>query len=158
MRVSLALDAMRGRATRRLPVSPRGKAWTLGNARETLVRLLEQPGLPRYTLHGLRATGPTALKMPGAENRALRTLTGHTSDRMPEIYLRGVEAYPLVRAMGERFEQTFGARLADADQLGKLRHASRVTGRAAAKLKKVGTGAWCRERSAAQPCCFESGV
>lgn len=59
--------------------------------------MLAQLQLPRFTLHGLRATGPVALKMLGFENRAIRTLTGHTSDRNLEIYLQGVEGYPLAK-------------------------------------------------------------
>ena len=61
-----ALAAMEGRHAERLLTTPRGRPWTLANAQETLARMLRQLELPRYTLHGLRATGPTALKVLGA--------------------------------------------------------------------------------------------
>jgi len=61
-------DRMRGRHPTRLFLTPRGRPWTMGNAQETLQRLLRHLGLERYTLHGLRATGPMALKILGFEN------------------------------------------------------------------------------------------
>ena len=48
---------------------------------ESRARLVEQLDLEHYTLHGLRKTGPSALKMLGFESRAIRSLTGHTSDK-----------------------------------------------------------------------------
>ena len=80
---------MKGRHKTRLFVTPRGRAWTTGNAQETLQRLLKHLGLQRYTLHGLRATGPVALKLLGFENRAIMAVTGHKSSAAPENYLRG---------------------------------------------------------------------
>jgi hypothetical protein len=63
--------------------------------------------MARYTLHGLRATGPVVLKLLGFENRAIRALTGHTTDAKLEVYLRGVDHYPLayqaLEVLGERF-------------------------------------------------------
>lgn len=71
---------MQGCHPERLFVTPHGEARTTSNAQETLRRLLRILGLPRYTLHGLRATGPVALKMMGFENRAIHALTGHETD------------------------------------------------------------------------------
>jgi integrase len=126
-----ARDAMQGKHPARLFVTPRGKPWKLGSAQETLQRLLGILGLPRYTLHGLRATGPVALKMLGFENRAIRALTGHTSDANLGVYLRGVDHYPLAKASQEALEQQFGDLLAEAEEGANARKYSGVTGRAA---------------------------
>jgi hypothetical protein len=131
--LAAAIEAMRGRLEGRLFVTPRGMEWTLGNAQETLARLLEQLDLGRYTLHGLRATGPVALKMLGFENRAIRELTGHTSDRNLETYLRGVKRYPLARVAQEALAQQFGSVITDAGEQGNARRYSGVTGRASGK-------------------------
>jgi integrase len=131
--LAAAIEAMRGRLEGRLFVTPRGMEWTLGNAQETLARLLEQLGLGRYTLHGLRATGPVALKMMGFENRAIRELTGHTSDRNLEIYLRGVKRYPLARVAQEALAKQFGSVISKAGEQGNERRYSGVTGRASGK-------------------------
>lgn len=127
------LDAMRGRHLGRLFVTPRGLAWTTGNAQETLQRLLGYLKLPRYTLHGLRATGPVALKLLGFENRAIRALTGHTSDQNLELYLRGVDHYPLAKAAQEALEGQFADLLAEAEDGANTRRFAGVTGRAARK-------------------------
>jgi hypothetical protein len=129
--LATAIEAMRGRGATRLFVTPRGRPWTTANAQETLARLLEQLGLARYTLHGLRATGPVALKMLGFENRAIRALTGHTSDRNLEVYLRGVEHYPLAREAQEALAGVFGPVIEDALAGSNERRFSGVTGRAA---------------------------
>jgi integrase len=130
-----AFEAMRGRRPDRLFVTPRGEAWTLANAQETLARLLRQLRLPRYTLHGLRATGPTALKMLGMENRRIRSLTGHDSDSNLEIYLRGADGYEMAREAQEALEGIFGGVLAKAATKGNATKAAGVTGRAAAKAR-----------------------
>ncbi|WP_191085663.1 tyrosine-type recombinase/integrase [Roseococcus microcysteis] len=122
-----------GRADGRLFATPRGRPWTVLNAQETLRRLLEQLGLPRYTLHGLRATGPTAAKLRGLDNRMLRELTGHTSDSNLEIYLRGAGGYTSARAVQETLEEVFGATIEAAEAAGNTRRYAGVTGRAAAK-------------------------
>jgi hypothetical protein len=144
--LAAAIEAMRGRSATRLFVTPRGKAWTTGNAQETLARLLEQLGLPRHTLHGLRATGPVALKMLGFENRAIRSLTGHTSDRNLEVYLRGVEHYPLAREAQEALAGVFGPVLEDALAGSNQRRFSGVTGRAARASAKSVPNAKSRRR------------
>ena len=131
-----ALEAMKGRHPERLFVTPRGRAWTVINAEETLLTLRRNLGLDRYTLHGLRATGPTALKMLGFENRALRTLTGHTSDANLETYLRGVKGFHLARPAQIALEEAFSSVLSGAETGGNERRFSGVTGRAAAVGKK----------------------
>ena len=86
-----------GQEAEPLFLTPRGKPWTMDNAQQTLAALLHRLKLPRYTLHGLRATGPTALKQAGMDNAHLRALTGHKSDRNLELYLRGVAQAPLAK-------------------------------------------------------------
>jgi len=119
-----AIDAMSGRHAERLFVTPRGKQWTLGNAQETLARLLSHLDLPRYTLHGLRATGPTALKLEGIENRIARELTGHTSDSAFEVYVRGASGYRLARQAQEELDRLFAPVLTAAELEGNRRRAS----------------------------------
>ncbi|HWL67401.1 MAG TPA: hypothetical protein VNS22_03350, partial [Geminicoccus sp.] len=105
-------------------------------AQETLARLLGHLGLERYTLHGLRATGPVALKLLGFENRAIRALTGHTSDANLEVYLRGVDHYPLARQAQEALEQQFSALLEEAEDGANTRRFAGVTGRAAGRRRE----------------------
>lgn len=116
--------------------SPRGRAWTLGNAQETLARLLQQLGLDRHTLHGLRATGPTVLKKAGIENRVLRELTGHTSDRTLEVYLRGAGGYDMRRQAADRLEAIFDPLVTETASAANRRRFAGVTGRAAAKARR----------------------
>lgn len=130
-----AFDAMAGRNPDRLFVPPRGEAWTTSNAQETLRRLLSNLGLERYTLHGLRATGPVALKMLGFDNRAIRELTGHTSDANLEVYLHGVKGYVLARQAQEALAATFGPALEAALDGANDRRFAGVTGRAARKKR-----------------------
>lgn len=113
--------------------TPRGVRWKLANAQETLARLLRQLSLPRVTLHGLRATGPTALVREGVPNRAGRELTGHRSDRTYEIYVRGAGGYEMRRQAQERLEAIFGGVIASAEERGNQRRTTGVTGRAAAR-------------------------
>ena len=124
--------AMAGRVKNRLLVSPRGRPWNAKGAEETLRVLLRHVKLDRYTLHGLRATGPSALKSLGFENRAIRALTGHDSDQNLEVYLRGVASYPMAKiaqdALADRFEQVMGEAIVGSNS----RRFSGVTGRAAA--------------------------
>lgn len=134
-----AFAAMEGRGSDRLFVTPRGKPWTLANAQETLAGMLRRLRLPRYTLHGLRATGPTALKMLGMENRRIRSLTGHDSDANLEIYLRGADGYEMAREAQEALEGIFGGVLAKATARGNATKATGATGRAAAKAREVAT-------------------
>jgi len=131
------LDHMAGRPTALL-IAPRGRRWTVVDAEETLLSLRRRLGINRYTLHGLRATGPTALKMLGFENRTIRTLTGHTSDSNLEIYLRGVEAYPLAREAQEALQGRFASVIDEALAGAHQRTYSGVTGRAAAKQGVTG--------------------
>jgi integrase len=130
---------MSDRDPTRLLVTPRGKPWTKVNAEETLLSLRARLEIPRYTLHGLRATGPQALKMLGLENRAIRSLTGHDSDRNLEVYLQGVDEYPMARRaqemLGERFDSVLRQSLRGAN----TRKFSGVTGRAARKIDRSST-------------------
>ena len=98
---------------------------------------------PRLTLHGLRATGPVALKMMGWENLGIRSLTGHDSDRSLEVYLQGVESYPLAQGAHEARDAHFGKVLDDAAApRSNQRRFVGLTGRAAAKAR--GESADCR--------------
>lgn len=133
-----AIEAMHGRHPGRLFVTPQGKAWTTLNAQETLRRLLAQMKLPRHTLHGLRATGPVALKMLGFENRVIRELTGHREDRTLEIYLKGVDGADLRFRAADALAEHFGGILEDvlSSPEANARRVSGVTGRAARKAKE----------------------
>ena len=115
--------------------TPQGKPWKKVNAEETLRNMRERLGLPRYTLHGLRATGPTILKMLGVENRALRALTGHTSDRNLEIYLRGADNYRLAVETQDKLAETFGSMIREATAEGNQKKQSGATGRVSRRVK-----------------------
>lgn len=104
---------------------------------ESRARLVEQLDLDHYTLHGLRKTGPSALKMLGFENRAIRSLTGHTSDKNLELYLDGVQHPPLAKAAQEALEDAFADVIAEAESGANARRFSGVTGRAARAAKTV---------------------
>jgi integrase len=133
--LTTVIESMMGRHPTRLFVTPRGKAWTTANAQETLATLLSTLDLPRYTLHGLRATGPTALKMMGVENRAIRALTGHTSDANLEGYLRGVDRHLLAKASQDILDEQFEAVFSGALDGANTTKAAGVTGRAATKIR-----------------------
>lgn len=128
---------MRGRHADCLFVTPRGRRWTTANTQETLQTLLTNLGQPRYTLHGLRATGAAA-QDPGFEDQAIRALTGHTSDANLEIYLAGVDHYPLAREAQEALEEKFDPILDEAVSKGERGKAAGATGRVAARLGVVG--------------------
>lgn len=115
--------------------SPRGRRWTLGNAQETLARLLATLGMDRYTLHGLRATGPTALKRRGVENRPLRELTGHRSDATLEVYLRGAGGYEMRRQAADMLEAIYDDVVTGAAAAGNQRRYAGTTGRAARRVQ-----------------------
>ena len=136
-----AIEAMQGRHPDRLFVTPQGKPWTTLNAQETLRRLLAQMKLSRHTLHGLRATGPVALKMLGFENRVIRELTGHKEDRTLEIYLQGVDGAELRFRAQDALAEHFGGMLEDvlASPDANARRFSGVTGRAARKAEPAET-------------------
>jgi integrase len=104
--------ATRARQTGSLLLTPRGYPWTLDNAQQTLAALLKRLELPRYTLHGLRSTGPTALRQEGWANPALRPLTGHNSDSNLEVYLRHADTAPLTRQAQEALSDLFGGLVA----------------------------------------------
>lgn len=133
-----AIEAMQGRHPDRLFVTPQGKPWTTLNAQETLRRLLAQLKLPRHTLHGLRSTGPVALKMLGFENRSIRELTGHREDRTLEIYLKGVDGAGLRFRAQDALAEHFGGILEEAlsSPEANARKVSGVTGRAARKVRE----------------------
>ena len=119
----------------RLLLTPRGRPWTVVNAEETLLALRTRLGVGRYTLHGLRATGPQALKVLGLENRAIRSLTGHDSDRNLEIYLRGVDGYPMAKHAQRLLEERFNDVLRHSMDGANTRKFAGVTGRAAGKAR-----------------------
>ena len=135
--LSDVIDGQRGRHPVYVFASPRGRRWTTGNAQETLARLLSDLRLPRYTLHGLRATGPTALKRQGMENRRIRELTGHDSDRNLETYLRGAGGMEMRQEAVEMLQAIFDPLVSGAVAGGNQRRFAGVTGRAAAKNKAV---------------------
>jgi integrase len=134
-------EGMAGRHPERLLVSPRGRAWTVANAEETLLALRAQLGMGRYTLHGLRKTGLSAGKMLGFENRRLRALSGHDSDRNLEVYLDGLADFAMAREVQEALEQRFAGVLGTAGGEGaNARRYTGTTGRAAAKAGIGGEG------------------
>lgn len=145
-RLAEAFDRLRGRSAERLFVTPRGVPWTTANAQETLRTLLTNLGLPRFTLHGLRAAGLVALKMLGFENRVLRALSGHTSDANLEVYLRGVSRYPLAHQGQEALAGHYGELLDEAESDSRMGKAAGATGRAAAKRGVVGRARSRRHR------------
>lgn len=115
----------------RLLRTPRLKPWTEVNAQETLLSMRRRLKLGRYVLHGLRATGPTALKVLGLENRVIRELTGHDSDRNLELYLRGAGGLPMARQAQEMLAGHFEDILQRSQEGANTRRFSGVTGRAA---------------------------
>jgi len=129
--MAAVIEAQPVRHQTRLFSSPRGRPWTLGNAQETLARLLAQLGIERHTLHGLRATGPTALANAGQPNRMGRELTGHNNDRNYEIYIRGAGGYGMRRDAQDILAGIFADAIAGADLTGNARRYSGTTGRAA---------------------------
>jgi hypothetical protein len=136
--LSATFDTMAGRRPDRLLVTPRGQAWLPGNAQETLATLRATLDTGRYTLHGLRATGPVALVGLGFSPEEIIRLTGHTDVAGLRPYLRGVDKHamtvPLQEALDSRFAKVLGA----ASDSGNSRKFSGLTGRAAAKAGKVG--------------------
>ena len=143
-------ERMSGRLEHRLLVTPRGKPWTVSNAEEHLLVLRTNLGIDRYTLHGLRATGPTALKMLGFENRQIRELTGHDSDATLEVYLRGAGGYEMAREAQEALEGRFSDSLSQALMGANERKFAGKTGRASAKTGRVGSARSLRQRQRAE--------
>ena len=135
-----AIARQAGRHPTRIFATPRGRAWTLGNAQETLARLLTQLGLDRYTLHGLRATGPTELERAGMERRPIRELTGHTSDRNFEVYVRGAGGFGARQKAAEWLAGMFEGVVAGDEAERNRRRFSGVTGRAARVATEMETG------------------
>jgi hypothetical protein len=81
------------------------------------------------------------LKMLGFDNWAIRTLTGHTSDRNLELYLRGVASYPLARQAQQALSDHFGPLLDEIMAGSNQRRFTGATGRAArASGKSVENG------------------
>ncbi|HLJ05886.1 MAG TPA: hypothetical protein VKT26_06420, partial [Acetobacteraceae bacterium] len=99
---------------------------------ETLLSLRARLGLPRYTLHGLRKTAVSAGKMLGIENRRLRALSGHDSDRNLEIYLDGLDEHAMAREVQTAIDAHFAPVLAKSKEGANTRRFSGITGRAAA--------------------------
>jgi integrase len=134
-----AFDAMRGRVPGRLLCTPRGFAWTKLNAEETLLSLRARLSLDRYTLHGLRSTGPSAARQQGASLQVLMALTGHTTERNLRIYLRGIDDEAFAAEAGEMVEGIFAPVISAALEGANTRSYSGVTGKAAAKASVVGS-------------------
>lgn len=99
--LAATLADMQGRHETRLLPTPRGKPWVTKNAQETLRTLLSNLGLDRYTLHGLRATGPTELRLAGETKEDLQTLLAHSSITTTEGYLKGAADFPAIARMQE---------------------------------------------------------
>ncbi len=138
-----AFESMRGRVPGFLLCTPRGKAWTTLNAQETLLTARANLDIGRYTLHGLRATGPSAAYQQGVSLRELMAITGHTTEQNMRIYLRWVLNAPLAAKAGEAIENTFAPVIEASLTPGANRtKASGLTGRAAAK---AGRQAECGE-------------
>lgn len=102
-----ALASMRGRHPDRLLVSPHGKPWTPNNAQKHLVRLLRLIGAERYTLHGLRATGPTWAVQARHDYPALQAQTGHASLAQLRRYLRGADVAKLAQPVTEHIASAY---------------------------------------------------
>ncbi|MEJ0017602.1 MAG: hypothetical protein WDN25_13750 [Acetobacteraceae bacterium] len=83
--------------------------------------------------HGLRKTTHSAGKRLGLENRRLRALPGHDSDRNLEVYLDGVDEYAMARDGQDAPGERFGSVLSESTAGANHRRWSGVTGRAAAK-------------------------
>lgn len=58
--------------------------------------LLRNLGLDRYTPHGLRATGPTELRLAGQTKEDLRRLLVHSSITTREVCLEGAADLPAI--------------------------------------------------------------
>lgn len=84
--------------------------------------------------------GPCALKMLGFENRAIRSLTGHTSDKNLELYLDGVQHLPLAKAAQTALEEVFADIIAETESSANARRFSGVTGRASRAVNRMKTG------------------
>jgi integrase len=95
------LADMQGRHAVHLLLTPRGKPWNIKNAQETLRTLLSNLGLDRYTLDGLRATGPTELRLAGETKEDLQILLRHFSITTTEGYLKGAADFPAIARMQE---------------------------------------------------------
>ena len=130
-----AFEAMRGRVPGRLLCTPRGVAWTKLNAEETLLTLRANLGIERYTLHGLRSTGPSAARQRGASLQILMALTGHTTEKNLRIYLREIDDEPFADEAGQMVEDIFTPVLEQAMAGANRRGYSGITGKAAAKAK-----------------------
>lgn len=117
----------------RLLVTPRGRDWTTVNAQETWAVLRAQLGeaADGLVLHGLRATGISALRTHGGwDAAALMALTGHTTERNLNLYLKGAATAHHAR---EAASQIGSLLLGEQSPAENRRKFSGVTGRAAAK-------------------------
>ena len=118
---------------RSLLLTPRGRAWTLDNAQGTLRDLLTNLGLPRYTLHGLRATVASTLGEEGFSELVLKAQGGWKDSRTVQVYLEGIRQRTVQRPAAQTLEARFGPLVSVAEVDGNAARASGVTGRAAAK-------------------------
>ena len=132
------LSAMRGRHPGRLLCTPRGRPWATGNAQETLSVLRASLETGRYTLHGLRATGPVALIGLGFSAEEITRLTGHTDVAGLRPYLRGVDKHAANIPMQDALDDKFSSILEEASDGGNTKKYSGLTGKAAANAGIVG--------------------
>ena len=131
-----ALAGTRGQVPGRLLATARGRAWTKVNAEEILLGMRARLGLERYTLHGLRGTGASALVMLGFSLEQVIAMTGHTDIRALRPYLQGVENMALAAPLQAALEERYGEVLSVGAE--NTRSYSGVTGKAARKAGVVG--------------------
>ncbi len=136
--LAAVLDSMRGRRADRLLVTPRGKPWLPSNAQETLAGIRARLRLDRYTLHGLRATGPTHLAQSGSSLHEIMAMTGHKTEAQLRRYLKGVEKYPLARIAQEGVAVQYAPVILQSLEGANTKSFSGKTGRAAANAGVVG--------------------
>ncbi len=135
--MAAAFDRMAGRASGRLLCSPRGRAWTEDNAKDMLAVLRRDLGIERYVIHGLRSTGPTALLDLGWPVESVMALTGHRDRKSFSLYVRGTDKTRMSAPAAIDLARHFGEVIAAAEAGGNARKFAGLTGRAAAKAKRL---------------------
>lgn len=136
--LAAVFEVMRGRHPHLLLTTPRGKPWTTGNAQETLSGMRARLDLERYTLHGLRATGPTTMAQAGVPLATIMAVTGHKTETELRRYLKGYERYQAAKTGQEVIASHFESVIEGAKAGQNLRRFSGLTGRAAAKAGVYG--------------------
>ena len=131
-------EVTRGRVPGYLLCTPRGVRWTKARAEETLLGIRNRLGLPQYTLHGLRSTGPSAARQQGASLQILMALTGHTTEKSLRVYLKEIDDGPLAAQAGQHLEAIFGPVLEALKSGANQKSHSGLTGKAAAAAGVTG--------------------